>query len=92
MQTRTKVWIIVAVIVVVLLAGFFIYWETTHGNRQVVDMKNRFDRAFIALPNGEHIEGKVSSWTDYPDSDIVQVTISGKTYLTSYTNVVLIDD
>ena len=87
-----KGWIIAAAVIIVLVAAFIIYWETSHGNRQLVDLKNRFDRAIIGLPNGEFVEGKVSSWTDYADSDVVQVTINGKTYLTSYTNVVLIND
>ena len=57
-----------------------------------IDTKNRFDRAIIRLPNGEIVEGKVSSWLDYGDSDVVQVTIAGKTYLTHYSNVCLIED
>lgn len=92
MKTRTKVIIIVVVIAALLLAGLVIYWETHHGNRQLIDMKYRFDRAIIRLPNGEIVEGKVSSWLDYSDSDVVQITISGHTYLTHYANVCLIDD
>ena len=92
MKTKTKVILVIAVILVLLITGVIVYWETTHGNRSLVDINNRFDRAYIALPDGTCVEGKVSSWTDFADSDVVQVTIEGKTYLTSYTNVVLIDD
>ncbi len=92
MNKKAKGWTILIVILVILIGGVFLFWEATHGNRQLVDLKNRFDRAYITLPNGEYIEGKVSSWTDYADSDVVQVTIEGKTYLTSYVNVILIDD
>ncbi|MBR0465028.1 MAG: hypothetical protein IJJ23_11735 [Clostridia bacterium] len=86
--------LIIALVIILLLAivGGVIYWEINHGNRRLVDTKNRFDRAVIGLPNGDVIDGKVSSWLDYADSDVVQVTIDGKTYLTSYANVVLIDD
>ena len=85
--------IIAAVIVLVLLIGGFVaYWEVIHGNRQVVDLKNRFDYAIIRLPNGEVVEGKVSSWLDFKDSDAVQLAINGKTYLTHYTNVCLIKE
>ena len=38
------------------------------------------------------VEGKLNSWLDFDDSDVVQVKIDGKTYLTSYVNVCLIDD
>ena len=92
MKTRTKVIVIIVIIAAIALAGIVIYWETTHGNRRLIDTKNRFDRAVIALPNGEVVEGKVSSWLDYNDSDVVLITISGKTYLTHYSNVCLIDD
>jgi hypothetical protein len=40
----------------------------------------------------EVVEGKLNSWLDFDDSDVIQVKIDGKTYLTSYVNVCLIDD
>lgn len=92
MKTRTKFIIAIIVILVIAIAGLVIYWETTHGNRRLIDTKYRFDRAIISLPNGEVVDGKVSSWLDYVDSDVVQITINGKTYLTHYNNVCLIDE
>jgi len=92
MNGKTKVIVAIVVVLVILIASFVIYWETTHGNRQLIDTKYRFDRAIIALPNGQVIDGKVTSWLDYQDSDAVQVTINGKTYLTHYANVCLIDE
>ncbi|MBR1821865.1 MAG: hypothetical protein IJ769_09620 [Clostridia bacterium] len=89
---KKKVIAIVAAILILLLVGGIIYWETHHGNRRLIDTKYRFNRAILQLPNGEVIEGKLSSWLDYSDSDVVQVTIGGKTYLTHYSNVCLIDD
>ena len=46
----------------------------------------------IRLPDGEIVDGKVSSWLDYNDSDVVQINIDGKTYLTHYANVCLIHE
>ncbi len=89
---KKKTWIIIAAVAVLLVVGVVIYWETHYGNRQLMDMKYRFDKAIISLPNGEVVEGKISSWLDYADSDVVQVTIGGKTYLTHYSNVCLIED
>ena len=88
----TKIWIIVALVIALILAGLIIYWESTHGNRTLLDTKYRFDRAIIALPNGEVVEGKVQSWLDFSDSDVVQIKINGTTYLTHYANVCLIND
>jgi hypothetical protein len=89
---KKKIITVVVIILVVAILGFFAYWQTFHGNRRLIDTKYRFDRAIVALPNGEVVEGKVSSWLDYADSDVVQITIDGKTYLTSYVNVCLIND
>lgn len=91
MKTRTKVIIVIAALLIAGLFAFAVYWETHHGNRQLVDLKYRFSYAVIRLPNGEVVEGKVTSWLDYSDSDAVQVTIDGRTYLTHYANVCLID-
>lgn len=89
---KKKIIIAIVLILVLCLVGFVVYWELSHGNRRLVDTKNRFDRAILRLPNDEVVEGKVSSWLDYPDSDAVMVTIAGKTYMTHYENVCLIDD
>jgi hypothetical protein len=89
---RGAAWIIVAVLVLALVAGAAIWFETHQGNRQLMDTKYRFDYAIIGLPNGNTVEGKVDSWYDYDDSDVVQVVIEGKTYLTHYSNVCLIGD
>ena len=59
-------------------------------NKQMVDLTYSYERAILVLPNGEVIEGKVSSWTDFEDGDQIQVKIDGKTYLVHSSNVVLI--
>lgn len=59
-------------------------------NKQLVDMTYSYDRAIISLPNGEVVDGKVSSWTDFDDGDQIQVKINGKSYLVHSSNVVLI--
>ena len=61
-------------------------------NKQLVDLTYSYEYAILSLPNGEVIEGKVSSWTDFEDGDQIQVKINGKTYLVHSSNVVLISD
>lgn len=61
-------------------------------NMQVVDTTYSFERAIIFLPNGEKIEGRVERWGDYENSDMIQVKINGKTYLTHSSNVILISE
>lgn len=62
------------------------------GNKQIIDVTYRFDRAIISLPNGEVVDGKVEGWTDYEDGDQIQVKIDGVTYLVHSSNVVLIKE
>ena len=59
-------------------------------NKQMVDLTYSYEYAIIGLPNGEIVEGKVSSGTDFEDGDQLQVKIDGKTYLVHSSNVVLI--
>ena len=61
-------------------------------NKQMVDLTYSYEYAIIALPNGEVVEGKVTSWTDYEDGDQLQIKIDGKTYLVHSSNVALISD
>ena len=60
------------------------------GNRKIgFDTTQTFHWAIIQLGNGELIEGSVDSWRDFEESDVVQITIKGNTYLTHYSNVIL---
>jgi hypothetical protein len=61
-------------------------------NKQLVDLTYSYEYAIIGLPNGQVVEGKVSSWTDYEDGDQLQIRIDGKTYLVHSSNVVLISN
>lgn len=82
MMKKTIVWILMLVTLLSLTAC----------NKQMVDLTYSYERAILSLPNGEVIEGKVSSWTDFEDGDQIQVRIDGKTYLVHSSNIVLISD
>lgn len=60
-------------------------------NKQLIDLKYSFNYAIIGLPNGEVVEGKVQSWTDFEDGDQIQVKIDGVTYLVHSSNIALMD-
>ena len=61
-------------------------------NKQIIDTTWSYEKAIITLPNGEVVEGKVSSWTDFEDGDQIQVKIDGKQYLVHSSNIVLISE
>ena len=61
-------------------------------NKQIFDTTWSFERAIIFLPDGEKLEGAVTSWNDFDGSDMLQLEIDGKMYLTHSSNIVLISE
>ena len=61
-------------------------------NKKIFDTTYSFNKAVLILPNGEVVEGKVQSWTDFEDGDQVQVKINGTTYLIHSSNIALISE
>lgn len=61
-------------------------------NKQVFDTTLKFDKAIVALPDGQIVRGKVDSWTDYEDGDQIQVKVEGITYLVHSSQIVLITE
>lgn len=83
---RKLIAIMLALILIISMAGCAVY------NKQIVDLTYSYERAIICLPNGEVVDGRVSSWTDFEDGDQIQVKIDGKTYLVHSANIVLISN
>lgn len=75
-------------IVVVFIASSANAW----GNQSWFDTTYSFERVQIAMPDGTYLAGEVETWQDYENSDVVQVKVDGKVYLTHYMNVVLISE
>lgn len=80
--------ILTLLIIVVFILGTFVLASC---NKQVFDTTWNFDYAYIKLPDGSVIQGELDSWKDWDNSDVVQVKINGVTYLTHYSNVVMVD-
>lgn len=75
-------------VVAIILSGFLAV-SLSACNKQLMDTTYNFTYGYVELPNGECVEGTVDSWTDYDDSDQIQVKIDGVTYFTDTTRVVL---
>lgn len=72
------------------LAAVFLLFSAASCNKQLFDTTYHFDYAYVSLPNGECVEGKVEGWTDYEDGDQLQIKIDGVWYLVHASNAVLI--
>lgn len=88
---------IFALIIVLVCATFALascdsdYYKT--GNR-ITGGKDvqTFTYAYVVLDGQEIAKGAITQWRDYDNSDVVQVLVNGKYYLTHYSNVVMIAD
>lgn len=79
--------------VLVTILATTILGLTGCGNKDLWDTNYTYDRAIIALPNGESIEVEIKQWTDYEDGDQLQIIAKdGTVYLTSTLNCTLIND
>ena len=93
MKTKTKVAFLICLLVVctVVFAGC----ENLHktGNR-ITGGKDvqTFTYCYVVLGGKEIVRGAITNWRDYSNSDVVQVLVNGKYYLTHYSNVVMIAD
>lgn len=76
----------------IILSGIILALSLTSCNKQLVDLTYSYECAIISLPNGEVVDGKVQSWTDYADGDQIQVKIDGITYLVHSSKIVLISE
>lgn len=89
-----KKWKIV-ILILMTISFLFVFAGCEHktGNR-ITGGKDvqTFTYCYVVLGGHEIVKGAVTQWRDYNESDVVQVLVNGKFYLTHYTNVVLVAD
>ena len=87
----------IALVIVVLVCLLFVFAGcdaiNKTGNRITggSDVQT-FTYCYVVLDGQEIARGNITQWRDYDNSDVVQVLVNGKYYLTHYSNVVLIAD
>ena len=90
---KTKLKVIVLIVLLVCCFAVFAGCEHKTGNR-ITGGKDvqTFTYCYVVLGGKEIVQGAVTQWRDYDNSDVVQVLVDGKYFLTHYTNVVLVAD
>ena len=83
-----------AFVLMAIVVMFMVSINSAHawGNQSWFDTTYSFEYVQIAMPDGSYVDGEVQSWQDYENSDVVQVKVDDKVYLTHYMNVVLISE
>lgn len=79
-------------LVLILVVGCCVMTGCSISNRSWGDFVNSFEYGQVKLMDGTVVEGKVQSWLDFEDGDMIQVRINDDTYLTHISNVVLISE
>jgi hypothetical protein len=92
MNKKTVARVLIGFLAFVMIAVMVACCLTGCGNKQMFDTTYTYNYAIVQLPNGEVVEGKVDSWTDFEDGDQIQVKIGGKSYLVHSENIALIDE
>lgn len=82
-----KVLVVIIALVVLVVLG-----SCSLGNREIgLDLRQSFDEAYIYGLDGSLVaHGAIKKYRDFNESDVIQITIEDKTYLTHYVNTVLI--
>lgn len=90
-----KYWKIMLAIALLIACVFVFAGCETHktGNR-ITGGKDvqTFTYCYVVLGGKEIVRGAITQWRDYDNSDVVQVLVNGKFYLTHYSNVVMVAD
>lgn len=86
--------LIAAVVVLIsALVGWSVFKNNIYGNKQFIDMKTRFNTAYILSDGGKFEKFSISSWNDWQDSDAVQVVLpDGRAIYTHLRNVKLTNE
>jgi len=85
--------VLLATVLLIVCVFVFAGCERKTGNR-ITGGKDvqTFTYCYVVLGGQEITRGAITQWRDYDNSDVVQVLVNGKFYLTHYSNVVMIAD
>ena len=70
---------------------FQLFYPRIAGNKTVIDLKYKYDKAIITM-NNEKIEIEIDSWSDYEGEQIQIIGKNGKVYLVSSFNTILVKE
>lgn len=85
------------IILIILAIGIMVFgiykgiYSRIVGNKQVIDINFTFNKALINIGD-ETIEVNVKKWNDYEGEQIQIITDTGKVYLTSANNILLMSE
>ena len=81
------------ILLVGAVAGWSVFKNNIWGNKQMIDMKTRFNTAYILEDDAKFEKYRIRAWNDYENSDSVQVVLEdGRAIYTHLRNVKLTNE
>ena len=91
MKEHSKEILVTLILLLVLVAVLVLMKPVdANANMQWFDFTYSFDRAQVRLSDGSVVSGKCDDWTDFGNTDLVQVVIDGVAYRVHHANATLI--
>lgn len=85
--------IIISTAIIIIVFALIIGLSGCGFNKQIIDLDYKYTTAIILYPNDEAKTYEIRSWTDFENSDSIQIsTIDGKVIYTHLSNVILIGE
>lgn len=81
----------VIAILIAIAVGIFVMFNGGC-NRQIVNVKYRFDKAMIKMPDGTCKTVNVKSWRDYEGDQLQVIDRAGNVYLGHACNIMLFSE
>ena len=81
--------------IIVILFGFLFRVSNKYvfGNKQIIDLKQNFNAAYVLGDNGKFEKVKIKAWKDWENSDAIQVIDeNGRPIYTHLMNVKLVHE
>lgn len=85
--------IVAAILIVLCFVGWNLFKNNVYGNKQLIDMKTRFNTAYVLEDGGNFKKYRISAWNDWHDSDAVQIVLEdGRAIYTHLRNIKLTNE
>ena len=84
--------ILVTLILLLVLVAMLVLMKPVDASANMgwFDVITSFNRAQVRLSDGSVVSGKCDSWTDFGNTDLVQIVIDGVAYRVHHANATLI--
>ena len=90
MNKETGCVTVIVLLIITVFAFFGFFNKYVFGNKQIIDLKQNFNVAYIQMTDGTSKKIYLKKWNDYENSDSIQIIgVDGTVYYTHLNRVIL---